>query len=320
MTLSCHKMSVSLNVEPGRVTFNDVHINQTYTNSLTISNPLEAQVQFELVPSTNRITVNPTSATLRAGQSIIVTVRLTLNHYPKVQSGHIQIKSSFFNQLIPVDFALSSVLHIHNKPSVAASPSSRSISSAIKKERRDMMHSEGATVNELSDIIKMQKGKIEDLQHMVERLQTKDPTLRDVVPMYEDYEERCATALRIIRDRDGAIAKLQAELKDANTLIHDLRDVAAKENRDSIIHKHRNYYSGRVNEEGITMELERERLLSENEQLKKALAAVKEPSPVEEAAHQSLIFQHQNELHHLRERNSELIEDRKVIGLDFCIA
>jgi hypothetical protein len=74
-------------IEPGALTFRDVRLNQAYTTSLCITNPLTASVEFSLRPSAPRYIVTPGKVTLQGGQSIVVSVRLFLSHYPNYSKG-----------------------------------------------------------------------------------------------------------------------------------------------------------------------------------------------------------------------------------------
>lgn len=101
-----------LNVEPQSLVFRNVTLNQTYTTSVCISNPLTAGVDISLRPSNPRYQLSPNKATLGPGQSVVVTVRLLLAHYPNMKKGvqgvedTLHIKSRYFEQSVSVTFFL----------------------------------------------------------------------------------------------------------------------------------------------------------------------------------------------------------------------
>ena len=107
-------MTSMMQVEPHSLIFRNVTLNQTYTTSVCISNPLTSSVEFTLRASDARYALTPSKVTLGQGQSIVITVRLTLSHYPSINKGikgvtdYIHIKSRYFEQNISVTFFLDS--------------------------------------------------------------------------------------------------------------------------------------------------------------------------------------------------------------------
>ena len=73
-----------LHYEPAVLSFRDVRLNHPYSTSLSITNPMTAGVEFTLRTSSARYSVTPNRVYLNAGQSIVVTVKLLLNHYPNI--------------------------------------------------------------------------------------------------------------------------------------------------------------------------------------------------------------------------------------------
>lgn len=65
-------MCKMLEVSPSSLTFRDVRLNNAYVNSVCITNPLPATVEFTLRASSQRYSLTPNRVTLSAGQSIVV--------------------------------------------------------------------------------------------------------------------------------------------------------------------------------------------------------------------------------------------------------
>jgi hypothetical protein len=89
------------------VVFRDLRLNHPYTTSLCITNSLDVSVDFALRPSHSRYQVSPNSVQLRPGQSIVVSIRIYLSNYPKVEKGlkgpdYLLLVSSFFQQKIEI--------------------------------------------------------------------------------------------------------------------------------------------------------------------------------------------------------------------------
>lgn len=168
-----------MNFEPKQLTFRDVRLNQAYTTSLCITNPLTAAVEFTLRASSPRYSISPNRVVLNPNQSIVVTVRLFLNHYPNVQKGvqgqedSIHIKSPYFDQKIQVDF----YLHNQSVRSRSASPVERAVKAAAGE------HSRSGTdlLSDLNAQLKVKDHRIEQLQNIVANLESKHPNLEEIV-------------------------------------------------------------------------------------------------------------------------------------------
>jgi hypothetical protein len=97
-----------LKVEPTKIVFRDLRLNQPYTTSLCITNPLDVSVDFALRPNHTRYQVSPNSVHLRPGQSIVVSIRVYISSYPKVAKGSkglvdsLLLVSSFFQQKVEI--------------------------------------------------------------------------------------------------------------------------------------------------------------------------------------------------------------------------
>lgn len=97
-----------LEVEPTKIVFRDLRLNQPYTTSLCLTNPLDVSVDFALRPNHSRYTVSPNSVHLRPGQSIVVSIRVYISSYPKAAKGskgtadYLLLVSSFFQQKVEI--------------------------------------------------------------------------------------------------------------------------------------------------------------------------------------------------------------------------
>lgn len=102
-----------IDVEPKELIFREVRLNQSYTSSLCLTNSQAISIDINLRPSSNRYHVSPNRIHLEAGQSIVVSVRLHVTHFPnyalgvKGQSDSIHLSSSFFEQKVDVRFYLT---------------------------------------------------------------------------------------------------------------------------------------------------------------------------------------------------------------------
>lgn len=165
--------------EPSVITFREVRLNQAYTTSVCLSNPLSAAVDFQLRPSNPRYTISPTKIHLNAGQSIVITIKLFLNHYPNLTKGikglddYIFIKSTYFDQKIPIQLTLSSTLARSRSPS----PSSM----AGVRSSRDQLKDKPDLVQELQGQINKKDQQIMSLQETIGQLQAKYPNLQDII-------------------------------------------------------------------------------------------------------------------------------------------
>jgi hypothetical protein len=102
------KSAEMLKVEPSKIVFRDLRLNQPYTTSLCITNPLDVSVDLALRPNHSRYQVSPNSVHLRPGQSIVVSIRVYISSYPKVSKGSkgivdsLLLVSSFFQQKVEI--------------------------------------------------------------------------------------------------------------------------------------------------------------------------------------------------------------------------
>jgi hypothetical protein len=101
-----------LEIEPKSLIFRDIRLNQAYTNTICITNPLSVTVDFTIRASSPRYNITPNRVTLNAGQSMVITVRLFISHYPnpvrasRGQEDVIHIKSAYFEQNVVASFFL----------------------------------------------------------------------------------------------------------------------------------------------------------------------------------------------------------------------
>lgn len=121
-----------IEVEPKELYFREVRLNQSYTSSLCLTNNQAIAIDISIRPSSNRYHVSPSRVHLNSGQSIIVTVRLHITHFPnhaggvRGQTDTLQLSSSFFEQRVDVHFFLYARKN---------TPRSRSLS-PIRREQR----------------------------------------------------------------------------------------------------------------------------------------------------------------------------------------
>lgn len=173
-----------MEVEPKSLSFQDVRLNQSYSTSLCISNPLAASVEFTLRPSTPRYTISPNRVNLSPGQSIVVTVRLFLSHYPNYARGvhgqedAIHLKSSYFDQRINVTFFLHSRdAQLHRPNSRSQSPVRSSSVPDKQKGRSESLE----IVQELQAQIALKNSRIKVLEDTVGNLESKHPSIQQIV-------------------------------------------------------------------------------------------------------------------------------------------
>ena len=179
-----------MNFEPKQLTFGDIRLNQAYTTSLCITNPLTAAVEFTIRPSSPRYSISPNRVNLNPNQSIVVTVRLFLNHYPNIPKGiqgqedSIHIKSVFFDQKIPVEF----FLHNQSARSRSTSPSERAsanvrftTTATAGANEQHGHHSSMDLISELNAQIRSKDNRIAQLENIVANLESKHPNLQEIV-------------------------------------------------------------------------------------------------------------------------------------------
>ena len=200
-----------LDISPESLVYRDVRLNNAYLNSICITNPLPATVEFTLRPSSQRYTLTPNRVTLQAGQSIVVTVKLFLAHYPNFLKGsrgqddHIQIKSSYFEQKVPLTFFLHSrdtptstgrarSLSPMPRESLSASTHDTQLdtSRVLRRSRYDSMPSkEGLELIEtLNTAIRGKDEKINQLNETIGFLESKYPNWQNIIQNRIDQERK----------------------------------------------------------------------------------------------------------------------------------
>lgn len=242
--------------EPKQIVFRDVRLNQSYTLSLCITNPLQSAVEFTLRSSNSvRYTITPSHIKLQSKQSIVVTIRLFLNYYPNIQKGSnqgqedsIQIKSTYFDQKIPLQF----FLHSSNIRSRSLSPRITSSSSTINSNRINNKvnfntnnKKEGSNsdrsdlLNELNNKIKDQDNYINELKDVITNLESKHPKWQEIINSKlkkerEIFDEKSNKILSILSNKDELIQSLQSQLEE-NMKVLQNRNNTSDSNNNSII-------------------------------------------------------------------------------------
>jgi hypothetical protein len=241
-----------LDIEPKSLVFRDVRLNQAYTTSLCIANPLPSSVEFTLRPSSPRYTITPNRVNLSGGQSIVVSVRLFLAHYPnygkgvKGQDDSIQIKSSYFEQKVDVSFFL------HSRDTGTArslSPSARG-STNVKGTNNSY-----ETITELQSQLRMKDNKISQMEEIIGQLESKYPSMQEIIKSRinrerDIFEEKSEKVLKILRRKDETIEQLQAQLIEKNKTIENEREINANTN----VSQRRDYWSGKLIDQDVNRE------------------------------------------------------------------
>lgn len=149
--------------EPDSLSFQEVRLNQAYTTSLCVSNPLNAPVDFVVSTTSARVKVSPSKVHLNAGQSIVLTVRLFLNHFPpasregKQITDYLMVKSVFFDHKIPVSIRV-----------VDPAVRSRSPSPAPGKRKGEVDVSKSSyTMRELNMRLELKDKHIQELESVI---------------------------------------------------------------------------------------------------------------------------------------------------------
>lgn len=182
-----------LDIDPSHLEFRDVQLNQAYTSSVRITNPLTVTLEFTVRPSSSKYTIVPNKIVLSPGQSIMVSVRLFVSHYSNYAKGvdgqkdAIQIKSPYFEQKISTIFFLkakdssisSSSTNISFR-SRSASPLPRSITETSAKSK-PAQGSMDNPVDELMRQIRIKDSRIKQLEEIVSELESKYPSLQKIV-------------------------------------------------------------------------------------------------------------------------------------------
>ena len=223
--------------EPKQLVFRDVRLNQSYTTSLCITNPLNSPVEFTIRSSnSSRYSINPNQVQLQPRQSIVVTIRLFLNHYPvhhlskgmhhhHGQEDSLHIKSVYFDQKLTMQFFL------HSSMMRSSSPLSRSTSPSGSRVRftrntavtTDKMNSSDNNmmmiINELKQQILDRDNRIVELQNTITALESKHPKwteiIRNKVKQERDvFEERSSRIMAILQQKDENILALEKKLEE----------------------------------------------------------------------------------------------------------
>ena len=204
--------------EPSKLEFREVRLNQAYTTSLCISNPLAAAVEFTLKPSSARYSISPNRVHLSPNQSIVVTVRLFISSFPSHEPAHrgdaggtaavqdwVLLKSTFFDQKIPIELFLhSSARVLERKRDTAVSFRSHSTSpvargrpggnnQAIGRATSTASSSGGASsmrmraagatdlIEDLREQVAVRDHRIGELEGIIANLEAKHPSVQAIV-------------------------------------------------------------------------------------------------------------------------------------------
>ncbi len=180
--------ATKMEYEPRVLVFRDIRVNCSYSTSVCITNPLNAAVEFTLKPSSPRYTVNPRKVYLASGQSIVVTVKLFLHHMPnfgqhmKSNDDCIILKSAYFDQKIVIECSL----HATASASRSRSPSPMNMPSHA---RATIDGSTGTTMHQdLQGRIQEQSRQIRDLKDIIDTLESKDPSLKELIERHVQQE------------------------------------------------------------------------------------------------------------------------------------
>lgn len=227
-----------MDFEPRQLVFRDVRLNQSYTTSLCITNPLNSPVEFTIRSSnSSRYSISPNQVQLQPKQSIVVTIRLFLNHYPvhhlskgmhhhHGQEDSLHIKSVYFDQKLTIQFFL------HSSMMRSSSPLSRSTSPSGSRVRftrntavtADKMNSSDnnmmVIINELKQQILDRDNRIIELQNTITALESKHPKwteiIRSKVKQERDvFEERSSRIMAILQQKDENILALEKKLEES---------------------------------------------------------------------------------------------------------
>jgi hypothetical protein len=181
-----------LDIDPSYIEFQEVKLNQAYTSSIRISNPLTVTLDFTLRTSSSKYTVIPNKVVLSPGQSIMVSVRLFVSHYSNYAKGvegqkdTIQIKSPYFEQKVSTAFFLQakdssiSSSSIKSFRSRSASPA-RSHDTGASAKPKPVQGSMDNPVSELTRQVRTKDARIKQLEEMVAELESKYPSLQKIV-------------------------------------------------------------------------------------------------------------------------------------------
>jgi hypothetical protein len=189
--------------EPKSLEFRDVRLNQPYTNSLCVTNTYPSAVEFTLTPSSPRIAVNPTRVNLSPGQSIVITIRLFLNHNPDLSEGashhedSIIVRSSYFEHLINVSYSLHG-RETGTSASNSMSPSLRSRTAAMRKSNSRSPSPRVVSKSQKVEDLDSSSSKIKDLER---QLSVKGETVQKLENIITQLESRFPSVQEVVRNR-----------------------------------------------------------------------------------------------------------------------
>eukprot|EP01031_Cornospumella_fuschlensis_P036572 gene36572-44365_t len=211
--------------EPSVLVFRDVRLSQVYSTSLCITNSYSTSVDFSIRCSSNRLSVTPSKVHLTPGQSIVVTVKLFLNHYPsqtreqirqKPMDDYLMLKSSFFDLKVPIETYINS------------HPRSSSRSPSPLNRRKDGQNEAGQIIGELQMQIHSKDKRIKDMEEILGKLERKYPDLQDIIAARvqaerASFEEKSEKILAILKRKDEHIRELEEKVQAQDGLIGSYR-------------------------------------------------------------------------------------------------
>ena len=230
-----------LEISPESLSFRDVQYNEDYLANICITNPHESTVQFELRPSSSNYTVTPNHVNLSGKQSIYVTVHLFI--LSKTENFRI---SSYERD----DFLKIKGLHFEQKVNIAVFlrlPERRVkfISQPISDRREKPTEGKfsnlknhgnpSETPDEAKKVfeslyvqLKAKEAKINRLQDIVGQLESRYPSLQQIIRLKveqerEVFEDKSEKVLRVLRRKDDTIALLQTQLSDRQQEVFPLK-------------------------------------------------------------------------------------------------
>ena len=227
-----------MDFEPKQLVFRDVRLNQSYTTSLCITNPLNSPVEFTIRSSnSSRYSISPNQVQLQPKQSIVVTIRLFLNHYPvhhlskgmhhnHGQEDSLHIKSVYFDQKLTIQFFLhSSMIRSSSPLSTSTSPSGSRVrftrNTAVTADKMNSSDNNMMMIiNELKQQILDRDNRIIELQNTITALESKHPKwteiIRSKVKQERDvFEERSSRIMAILQQKDENILALEKKLEES---------------------------------------------------------------------------------------------------------
>ena len=205
-----------MEVEPKSLVFRDVRLQHAYTTSCCITNQQSSVLSAELISNSSRYSITPNRINLTPGSSIVVTVRLFLNHYPSFNrdsEGYddvIKIKSSYFEQTVGITFFLHSRDSITRARSLSPAPSTRGNDTGTNSNR--------SRTTELEKEISHQAKTIRLQQSQISLLESNHPQLMELVNIKVEqeivqFEGKSEKVLRILEKKDQTIKQLQNDIE-----------------------------------------------------------------------------------------------------------